>query len=145
MSTAGRLTLDDRVALETLVYAYNVAADERDAERYAALFTEDGVWDGMLGRFEGSDGLRALCAKIAATPALDGTRHWPNNIVIEGDSVAGTATLGLDNVLVKALPDGPVLFSASRSEATAVKIDGRWLFRERLVTAAAVVPAPSSG
>ena len=47
------LTLDDRVALELLVYRYNVAADERDADAYAAAFTRDGVWDCPLGRFAG--------------------------------------------------------------------------------------------
>jgi uncharacterized protein (TIGR02246 family) len=128
------LTLADRSALEALCYRYNVAADERDADAYAAVFTEDGVWDGMLGRFEGADGLRALVAKLVATEALAGTRHWANNIVIEGDSAAGTATVVLDNLIVQATPDGPRLASLSRSEATAVRVDGRWLFRYRKVT-----------
>ena len=138
------LTLDDRVSIEALCYAYDVAADERDAAAYCALFTPDGVWDGMLGRFEGFAGLRALIAKIAATPALDGTRHWPNNVLIEGDSAVGAGTVGLDNLIVQATADGPCLASISRSEATVVKVDGRWLFRERVVTPAAVAQPPAS-
>ena len=134
------LTLDDRVALEVLCYRYNVAADERDADAYAAVFTRDGVWDGPLGRFAGEAGLRELVAKIAATPALDGTRHWANNVVIEGDSEAGTATIGLDNLLAQAGPEGPRLLSMSRSEARAVKVGGRWLFSERIVTSLTAVP-----
>lgn len=136
------LTLADRIALEALCYRYNVAADERDPDAYAAVFTADGVWDGMLGRFEGADGLRALVAKLAATEALAGTRHWANNIVIEGDSAAGTATVTLDNLLAQATSEGPRLASLSRSEATAVRVDGQWLFRYRKVTPhAAAAPA----
>lgn len=128
------LTLDDRVAIEALLYLYNVAADERDAEAYAALYTEDGVWDGPLGRFEGQDGLRRLISVIASTPALDGTRHWANNIRIAGDSAAGTATVSLDNVLAQATPGGPRFASMSGSDASLVRRDGRWLFRQRAVT-----------
>ena len=129
------LSLDDRVAIEVLCYRYNVAADERDADAYVALFTADGCWDGPLGRYEGQDALRRLVADIAASEALLGTRHWPNNIVIEGDGER--ATVGLDNLLVQATPEGPRLASLSRSEASLVKVDGRWLLRERTVTPAA--------
>lgn len=135
------LSLDDRVAIEVLLYRYNVAFDERAAEAYVALFTEDGVWDGPLGRFEGRDELRRLVAAVASTPALAGTRHWANNVRIAGDSAAGTATAALDNVLAQSTPDGPRLASMSGSEASLVCRDGRWLFRERAVTPYRPLPA----
>lgn len=128
------LPLDDRVALEALCYRYNVAADERDAEAYVALWTPDGCWDGPFGRYEGHAGLRRLIADVAANEALAGTRHWPNNIAVEG--AGDHATVVLDNLLVQATPDGPRLVSISRSEASLVKQDGRWLFSERTITLA---------
>lgn len=137
------LTLDDRVAIEALCYRYDVAADERDAELYASLFTEDGCWDGPLGVRAGREALLQLVRDLAANPVFDGTRHWPLNIVIAGDSAAGTATVGLDNLLVQATPDGPRLFSMSRSESTLVRRDGRWLFVRRTVTP--LRPAAAAG
>lgn len=135
------LSLDDRVAIEVLCYRYNVAADERDAEAYVSLFTEDGSWDGPLGRFEGHEGLRRLVAALAVSTALAGTRHWANNLQIAGDSASGTATVSLDNLLAQATPEGPRLASLSRSEASLVRVDGRWLFRQRTVTPYAPLPA----
>lgn len=132
------LSLADRVAIEVLVYRGNVAADARDGEAYAALFAPDGSWVGPLGRYEGHDGLQRLVAELAANEALAGTRHWPSNMVIEGDSDAGEATVSLDNLLVQATPAGPRLASLSRSETSLVKRDGRWLFRQRTIT-----PAPA--
>lgn len=128
------LSLDDRVAIEALCYRYDVAADERDGPLFVSLFTEDGCWDGPFGVRDGRDALLQLVRDIAANAALDGTRHWPLNIVIAGDSAAGTATVGLDNLLVQATPDGPRLFSMSRSESTLVRREGRWLFVRRTVT-----------
>ena len=125
------LPLEDRVALEALCYRYDVAADERDAAAYVALWTPDGCWDGPFGRYEGHAALRRLIAEIAASEALRGTRHWPNNIVIEG--AGDHATVSLDNLLMQATPEGPRLASLSRSDASLVKRDGRWLFRERTI------------
>ena len=128
------LTLDDRVAIEVLCYQYNVAADERDADAYAACFTAGGVWDGPFGRFEGEAGLRALIEAIRESDAVRGTRHWANNMVIDGDSAAGTATVALDNLLAQATAEGPRLFSLSRSVATLVREADGWKFVERVVT-----------
>ena len=128
------LTLDDRVAIEVLCYRYNVAADERDADAYAACFTAEGVWDGPLGRFEGEAGLRELIAQLRASAALAGTRHWANNLVIDGDSATGVATVALDNLLVQASEEGPRLFSLSRSVGQVVREAGGWKFVERIVT-----------
>lgn len=129
------LSLDDRVALEVLVYRLSVAADARDADAYLQLYTADGVWDGMLGVFEGHARLRELIGVLAASEALRGTRHWPCNILVEGDSAAGTATVAHDNLLVQATDAGPRLHSMSRSQATAVKVDGTWRFDRRRITA----------
>ena len=125
------LPLEDRVALEALCYRYNVATDERDAEAYVALWLPDGRWDGPLGCYQGHAALRRLIAELAASEAFAGIRHWPNNIVIEG--AGDHATVVLDNLLVQATPAGPRLASLSRSEASLVKLDGRWLFSERTI------------
>ena len=125
------LPLEDRVALEALCYRYNVATDERDADAYVALWLPDGCWDGPFGRYQGHAALRRLIAELAANEAFAGIRHWPNNIVIEG--AGDHATVVLDNLLVQATPAGPRLASLSRSEASLVKLDGRWLFSERTI------------
>lgn len=128
------LTLDDRVALEWLVYRMNAAADARDLDATLAVYTADAVWDGPLGRFEGRDGIAAFVRTLAGNESLSGTRHWPSNILVEGDSAAGRAVVTHDSLLVQATDEGPRLHALSRSVSEAVRVDGEWLFARRTVT-----------
>lgn len=128
------LTLDDRVALECLLYRLNVAADARDLDATLAVYTEDAVWEGPLGRFEGREGLAGFIGALAESEHLRGTRHWPSNILVEGDSAAGRATLTHDSLLVQATDEGPRLHSMSRSVGEAVRVGGEWRFARRTVT-----------
>src|SRR5262245_18052240 len=52
--------LEDERAIHRLIVAYGVAVDGGDADRSAAVFTEDGVYDVDVGRMEGREAVRAM-------------------------------------------------------------------------------------
>ena len=95
------MTLEERVrqiedvqAIATLKAAYCDAADggwdrpSHDADAVAALFVEDGVWDGgRFGRADGRDAIRSLFATFRRFPFAF---HCVSNPVIIVDGNVGT-------------------------------------------------------
>ena len=72
--------LVDREAIRDLISSFGVSIDDRDQQRFAANFTEDGVLDaGWGGRIEG----RAAIAAMTGLPATWRTQHLFGNIVID--------------------------------------------------------------
>ncbi len=81
--TAGTgLDADDALAVLQLVARADTCATVRDPDGYAALFTEDAVMDGPMGRVQGRAALRDAVAHVwAGEPA--GTLHLTLNAVID--------------------------------------------------------------
>src|SRR5258706_5017282 len=52
--------LEDELAIHRLIVTYGLAVDAGDADRSAAVFTEDGVYDVDVGRMEGREAVRAM-------------------------------------------------------------------------------------
>jgi uncharacterized protein (TIGR02246 family) len=72
----------DALAILQLTARADTLATQRDAEGYAALFTEDGVMDGDEGQVTGREQLAASVARIwHAEPP--GTLHLTCNAVID--------------------------------------------------------------
>src|SRR5688572_17108395 len=95
---------EDRALIEDLQARYLFALDFRDAEAYAATFTEDGVLDYGAGEIRGRDAIRDMVEGMRRNaeaqreqddsglrPAAG--RHNITNIVVEidGDTAVGTA------------------------------------------------------
>jgi uncharacterized protein (TIGR02246 family) len=86
----------DVLEILQLVARADDRASARDADGYAALFAEDAVMDGDMGRAEGRTELAAAVARVwAAEPA--GTMHLTLNAVLD-DSGAEPA---VDSVMLK--------------------------------------------
>lgn len=83
--------LEDIEAIRGLKARYCRAVDERDAAAWAALFTEDAIWDGgRFGRYEGFAEVRRYFEQILQNLAF--TIHYVMNPVIrvDGDRAHGT-------------------------------------------------------
>ena len=82
--------LEDIEALRQLKYRYFAAADDNyDADAVAALFTEDGVWDGGdLSRYEGRAAIRESFNSVKFSVQL--ALHYGTNPIIQvtGDEAA---------------------------------------------------------
>jgi ketosteroid isomerase-like protein len=76
------LSVEDSLEILQLVARVDACATVRDADGYAALFTEDAVMDGAMGRAEGRAALSETVAAVwASEPA--GTLHLTLNSVID--------------------------------------------------------------
>jgi uncharacterized protein (TIGR02246 family) len=76
------LSAEDSLEILQLVARADACATARDADGYAALFTEDALMDGAKGRAEGRAALsRTVAAVWAGEPA--GTLHLTLNAVID--------------------------------------------------------------
>lgn len=143
-ASAGESYAEDRAMIEDLQARYLFALDFRDAEAYAATFTEDGILDYGAGEIEGRDAIREMIAGMRRNAEAEGAedstglrpaagRHNVTNVVleVEGDRALGTAYwfhVGNDNPERRAQ-----LSSFGHYEDELVKVNGEWLFSKRKI------------
>ncbi len=116
------LTLEDRLDIIELVARYNQAIDSRDASGYAETFTEDGVFQ-IAGQAEIKG--REKLARMVERLGPPGSRHWVNNIVIDGDG--DEATMHCYLTVFNALR----VTNMGRYANTLRKVEGKWKFVRR--------------
>ena len=146
----------DRLEIQELVTRYNHAVDRDDVESWVACFTAEGAFEGVAGRYEGAGELRAFVTALGSAPewaAFRPMRHWTTNFVIDydgagdGGSPSGrptTARMRADHLLVRQGPEAVELLLLAVYRDRLRREHGRWLFRERVVTPAAVAQPPAS-
>ena len=125
------LTLEDREAIRDLFARQNLAYDRREAERTAAMFTEDGVLE-LMGsdlRFEGRDSIRAYMERLLEVTG-DDYRHWTNSLAIEAVEGAPDEARVECYIAAFGMNDG-TLRLAGRYFDHLRKVDGEWLFAHR--------------
>jgi uncharacterized protein (TIGR02246 family) len=76
------LEASDSLEILQLIARADTRATARDAEGYAALFTEDGVMEGVMGSASGRDALAVAVARVWEGEAA-GTLHLTLNALIE--------------------------------------------------------------
>ena len=127
----------DRVEIGDLVARYNKAIDTGDAEGWAATFTKDGEFNGIVGDFVGTDQLTAFVRAYASEEqyaAFASAQHWVTNIVIEGDDGdPDRAEMFAHVMMVAPQDDGGRIILVGHYEDTLRRVDGRWLFARRIV------------
>ena len=136
-STGSRvLSVEDKIEINELIARYNVAIDTGDAEGWAATFAPDGVFDGIVGRFEGREQIEAFARRYWEDPQYEDFRacqHWVNNVLIDGEG--DEATLRADHQMVRPTPTGGEILLVAFYDDRLRRIDGHWLFSRRCVRA----------
>ena len=125
------LTLEDREAIRDLFARQNLAYDRREAERTAAMFTEDGVLE-LMGSdltFRGRDSIRAYMERLLEVTG-DDYRHWTNSLAIEPVEGAPDEARVECYIAAFGMNDG-TLRLAGRYFDHLRKVDGEWLFAHR--------------
>ena len=128
------LTNDDRVEIRDLISRYNKAIDTGDADGYANTFTPDGQFIGIVGTFNGRDELRAFAEAYSTEEQYAefySAQHWVTNVVADGD--ADEATVFSHIQMVKPLPEGGTILLVGHYDDIVRKVDGEWLFAQRIV------------
>jgi ketosteroid isomerase-like protein len=128
--------LEDIEQIRRLLIAYGYHLDRRDFAAYAALFAEDGVWDGGFGSAQGPAEIQAMLEKSMASPLIDGPQmnfHVMTSMDIEVEGDAGRAWSRWTFVGQDAEKNARVLF-AGRYDDELVRENGRWKFGRRKVS-----------
>jgi len=117
-----------------------VVDDDRLAEvatAIAALFTEDGIWDGGpgLGSVQGRD---AIAARLR-TPTLSFSRHLFTSPRIEVDGERASARWNLLSPCTR--PDGTAYWMCGYENDTYARVDGAWLHASMRLTTVFFAPA----
>jgi hypothetical protein len=126
-----RLTPADRIEIQDLYASYCHAVDDLDGERWAGLFTRDGVFTPSVGTGTGKEFRgRGELTRFAADPHRhNASRHWNNNLLLTaGDGhVEGTCYA----MLVDISGDAPVPVAHVVYHDQLVREDGKWRFQSR--------------
>jgi hypothetical protein len=136
--------LQDRVAIDQLMFDYIQALDSRDADRYAALFTPDGQF--LAGEMEvkGREALKKMiedAGQMGSPPSEDNEAEN----VAAGESPSGRMYHVVTNPHIELIDENHARFhaywmgvftsggvtSAGREVNELEKIDGQWLIRVR--------------
>lgn len=123
------LSASDSMAILQLVARADACASARDADGYTALFTDDAVMDGDMGRVEGRSALRAAVARVwGAEPA--GTLHLTLNAVLD-ESGAEAAVESV--MLMVGAGSSPRVLGSARVRQTVRHTPGGWRISARSI------------
>lgn len=129
-------TFDDWLAVTRTIARYGRLADQRRSGEMADLFTSDGRMLIFRPRAqepaESPRGREQLITAFDALGAFVATSHVlsPSDVELDGGS-ARAHTYCMSHHISET-PEGRVRFTlADRYEDALVRVDGRWLFRER--------------
>ena len=123
----------DKAAITELIARYNYAIDHEDYQGWANTFAPDGVFHGIIGKFAAHKELDKFIASVknltATSPNL---RHYVTNILpeINGNEARCTCFLLMTSTTKEG---GSKIAAAGEYEDRLVKINGQWLFLERIV------------
>src|SRR5215470_13261154 len=125
--------MDDRQQIHDLFVRYTTALDAGDVDTIVSCFTEDGALESpVVGVYSGRDGIRAFAERFAHFHEQGAQlRHFISNLAVQVEGDTAHATCYLLNVITR---DGRTeLMPPGRYDCRLAKVDGRWLFRHRLV------------
>jgi hypothetical protein len=130
----------DRLAIRELIEAYAHCADRRDAKGQMALFTADTHFVVYMNAKDPKPSQElhsreALAPVFAALNQYDATTHFVGQSTIftlTNDRGTGEAYCLAHHVTVKG-ESRRLMLAALRYNDTVVKLDGVWLFAERLL------------
>lgn len=129
------ITHADLVEIADLVARYDLAADDGDADGWAATWTDDGVWDGGFLVVEGRAALRDFLARLHVDEefaAFRGGHHVGGNFEVE-ETAPGEGRLRHDNLMLFPKAEGGVrLMTTAEYDDTVRRVDGRWRFARRV-------------
>ena len=122
--------LEDENRIRALAASFADACTSGDAERFASLWTEDGVWTlsaPFTTECRGRDSSTALFSKLAADKRFFCQMLHSGIVTISGNTATARWILSES----AAGHDGSFYQSLATYEDRLVYQDGKWLFRER--------------
>jgi SnoaL-like domain len=126
-------TPQDKDDIREVLAKYCTFGDNGRFQELAALFAEDGVWEGKMGKAQGRAEIEALMLRTNPPPGQGPVRrHLVTNIVI---AVEGTlASVQSTFLMLRESETGPMIGAVGAYNDRLSRESGSWLFRSRKVT-----------
>jgi hypothetical protein len=134
MAQPSPLSAEDRTAIVGLIASQNHLLDDWDIEGFVGNFVEDGVFETVLGHCEGQNEIRAHFERLGARnrTGRGRGRHFVGGSAIEGDAERCTART--NSFRIHESEQGELSIGGlSEYQDVLVKVNGRWLFKQRHV------------
>ena len=118
----------DKTAIAELIAQYNFAIDHNDYQGWADCFAPDGIFDGVIGKFDAHKDLDHFVTEVkrltADSPNL---RHHVSNILtqVDGDTARSQCFLLMTSTTKEG---GSTIAISGEYEDQLVKHDGKWFF-----------------
>jgi uncharacterized protein (TIGR02246 family) len=122
--------LEDELAIHRLLVRYGLGVDDGDADRAAATFTEDGVYDVDVGRMEGREAVRAMVRGDRHREMVGACAHQIGPAVVTIDGPDRARAVGYSRVYL-ATRAGTHVYRVSMNRWELVKERGEWLVATR--------------
>ena len=136
MRERGRLPVEDRIAIQDLIARYAWALDTGDSDSLVACFTQDAVVIEEVfedpDRWEGHEGIRGLAHHYAASPGFPGRQHHVSQSIVEGSGARCSVKSFAFVTECRGEPPYTLRFTGYYDDQL-VKVDGEWLFKERII------------
>ena len=133
---AGALTVEDRIAINDLLARYAWALDTGDVDALVACFTPTAVVIEEVfeepDRWEGADGIRRLGEHFRNVPNFPGRQHHVSQLLVEGGNSRCSARSFVFVTECRGEPPYVLRFTGYYDDQL-VKLDGRWLFKQRII------------
>ncbi len=133
--------LHDELSVRALIERYADSVNRRDARDWAALWTEDGVWELFGGEIAGREAV--VAAWRAAMEGIPFVFHVPHSAVIEVDGDRATGRWTVSEQLVDAQGQPAVLLALYHDEYR--REAGAWKIARRRLQPLYQGPADLSG
>ncbi|HSV46800.1 MAG TPA: nuclear transport factor 2 family protein [Ramlibacter sp.] len=134
--TPAPLTAADRFAIEDLFSTYHWALDTADVEGFADTFVENGMVELQImahtTRYHGRAGVIDLAESLRVWDRFPGCQHYAGQMLIEGGGDRCRARSFVFMSDCRGKPPYEMRF-AGRSDDRLVRIEGQWLFEQRLI------------
>ena len=122
--------LEDELAIHRLIVRYGLAVDTGDAERTAAVFTPDGVYDADVRLMHGRGEVAGMVRGDRHQAMVGHCAHQigPAVVRVEGDRAVA---LGYSRVYLHSA-DGIAVYRVSMNRWELERRDGAWLIARRV-------------
>jgi uncharacterized protein (TIGR02246 family) len=124
--------VEDREAIWRLFQQYKAHLDQRDFKAYAALFTDDAVWVGNLGKATGPAEIEALLVRTMDVYASDRERTYHlvmnEQIDVDGDTATAWSNWGY---VTRAEGDAPRFEMLGHYVDDLLRTPDGWRFQRR--------------
>jgi uncharacterized protein (TIGR02246 family) len=122
--------LEDELAIHRLIVSYGLAVDVGDADRSAAVFTEDGVYDVDVGRMAGREAVRAMIRGPRHQEMVGHCAHQIGPAVVRFGADDRATAVGYSRVYLETRA-GTHVYRVSLNRWELVKERGDWLIASR--------------